>query len=134
MLTRSCSVSIQWEFQAVCISAKIFLVSSINSSLSFINEQIFRLLLKISVYERHQLRVQTIFLASSEEAINCGGKHHQTPPNETSNQNVVAVCDVLRCSGPHIYSGRAQKWETLLKSSIANSTQCSQAVTHPSTN
>ena len=41
----------------------------INSSLSFINEQIFRLLLKISVYERHQLRIQAIYQASFEEAI-----------------------------------------------------------------
>ena len=44
---------------------------------------------------------------------------------------LLSVSDVLRCSGPHIDSG--QKWETLLKSSEANSTQCSQAVTHPST-
>ena len=38
----------------------------------------------------------------------------------------------LTCSGPHIYTGRAQKQkrETLLKSSEANSTQCSQADGH----
>ena len=41
----------------------------ISSSLSFINEQIFRLLLKISVYERHQLRIQAIYQASFEEAL-----------------------------------------------------------------
>ena len=41
----------------------------ISSSLSLINEQIFRLLLKISVYERHQLRIQAIYQASFEEAI-----------------------------------------------------------------
>jgi hypothetical protein len=50
-------------------------------------------------------------------------KPHQTFPNQYFHQ----VID--------INSSRAlkQKWETLQKKFEANSTQCSQAVTHPST-
>ena len=118
---------------------KYFFSSAINSSLSFINEQIFRLLLKISVYERHQLRIWTIYQASFEEAITSLGhadnstlgsyevwvahKPHQTFPNQFFHQ--ISVIDSSRA--------QKQKWETLQKNSEANSTQCSQAVTHPST-
>jgi hypothetical protein len=53
----------------------------------------------------------------------CVGKPHQTFPNQFFHQII------------DIDSSRAQKrkWETLQKVSDANSTQCSQAVTHPST-
>ena len=47
-----------------CVKALCFI-----SSLSHIHEQIFRLLLKISVCERHQLRLNTIYQASSLEAL-----------------------------------------------------------------
>ena len=113
---------------------KNFFSLTINSSLSFIYEQIFRLLLKISVYERHQLRIWTIYLASFEEALTTlvlvGSKYtlrskkpHQTCPNQPFPQIIA------------INSSRAQKqkWESLQKRFEANSTQCSQAVTHPST-
>ena len=55
--------------------------------------------------------------------IPCVGKPHQTFPNQFFHQ----ITD--------IDSSRAQKrkWETLQKNFVANSTQCSQAVTHPST-
>ena len=98
------------------------------------------------MYERHQLRIQAIYQASFEEAITtldlvdskytlgslavrvtnihtCIGKPHQTFPNQSFPQII------------DINSSRAQKqkWETLQKCFEANSTQCSQAVTHPST-
>ena len=55
--------------------------------------------------------------------IPCVGKPHQTFPNQFFHQTT------------DIDSSRAQKqkWETFQKDSDANSTQCSQAVTHPST-
>ena len=99
---------------------KYFFSIAINSSLSFINEQIFRLLLKISVYERQQLRIWTIYQASFEEAITSLGhadstlgsyevrvahKHHQTFPNQFSHQ--ISVIDSSRA--------QKQKWETLQK-------------------
>ena len=68
VLTHSTLVSIQWKFRAVCIGLELFLILHIDSSLSFSHEQIFRLLLKISVYERHHLRLKPISQASTEEA------------------------------------------------------------------
>ena len=109
----------------------------INSSLSFINEQIFRLLLKISVYERHQLRMQAIYQASFEEAI--------PTLDLVDSKYTLGSLAVRNLAKPFqinlfpqiiaINSSRAQKqkWESLQKRFEANSTQCSQAVTHPST-
>jgi hypothetical protein len=93
----------------------------ITSSLSFIYVQIFRLLLKISVYERHQLRFQTIYQASCEEAITLldlvGSKytlgsfamylHRETSPNLSKS--------IFSPNYWQLNSSRAQKWETLQK-------------------
>ena len=111
----------------------------INSSLSFINEQIFRLLLKISVYERHQLRIQAIYQASFEEAIT---SLDLVDSKYTLGSFAVGVTNILASGNltkpfqinlfPQIIdinSSRAQKQKCF----EANSTQCSQAVTHPST-
>ena len=57
------------HFKQSGLVVKYFSTFSFNSSLSLSHEQIFRLLLKISVCERHQLRIQIIFRASSEEAF-----------------------------------------------------------------
>ena len=115
---------------------KYFLSIVITSSLSFIYVQIFRLLLKISVYERHQLRIQTIYEASCEEAITLldlvDSKytlgsfamylHRETFPNQSFHQIIDNSTQVEHKNG-----------KLCKKCFDANSTQCSQAVTHPST-
>ena len=73
---------------------KYFSTLPFNSSLSLSHEQIFRLLLKISVCERHQLRTQTISRASSEEAFTFLSLQHGTRPTFT-NESFHQVMDIL---------------------------------------
>ena len=89
---------------------------AINSSLSCIYEQIFRLLLKISVYERHQLRIQTIFIK-----LPTGKQYYLQLQNLLLHSTFIPAFQTIPNESFHqiidINSSRAQKqkWETLLK-------------------
>ena len=95
---------------------KYFQPMAINSSLSCIYEQIFRLLLKISVCERHQLRIQTIFIK-----LPTGKQYYLQLQNLLLHSTFIPAFQTIPNESFHqiidINSSRAQKqkWETLLK-------------------
>jgi hypothetical protein len=94
------------------------------------------------VYERHQLRIQTIYQASFEEAITT---LDLVDSKYTLGSFAVRVTNILaskiqiqiNLSTKLLTSTQAEhknKNGKLCKKNFeANSTQCSQAVTHPST-
>ena len=73
----------------------------------------FKLFFKLPLRKHLRLMNSTFVLAA--------GKYHQTFPN---------VHQIIEINSSR---ARKQKWETKKKKFEANSTQCSQAVTHPST-
>ena len=109
---------------------KYFQPMAINSSLSCIYEQIFRLLLKISVYERHQLRIQAIFIK-----LPTGKQYYLQLQNLLLHSTFIPAFQTIPNESFHqIKSSTKTKMGNFAKNDLeANSTQCSQAVTHPST-
>ena len=139
VLTHSPSVSIQRDFPAVSTGKKMFLFWC-DQLKSFIHQRTnlspftkdFRVwetpienLNYLSSFlwgSNLNSRSSTLLRSKSHQYASIG-KPHQTFPNQSFHQII------------DINSSRAlkQKWETLQKNFEANSTQCSQAVTHPST-
>ena len=113
MLTRSCSVSIQWEFQAVWKASRN-ISPPFHQLKSFIHPRI-----NLSPFTK-DFRVweTTIETFNNLSSFLWGSNYLQryTSPSLSkciSFHHIVADWAAPRCSGPHIYSGRAQKWETL---------------------
>jgi hypothetical protein len=113
MLTCSCSVSIQWEFQAVWTASRN-ISPPFHQLKSFIHPRI-----NLSPFTKDFRVWETpIETFNNLSSFLWGSNYLQryTSPSLSkciSFHHIVADWAAPRCSGPHIYSGRAQKWETL---------------------